>query len=90
MLALLVLIPTRRLFLRGASGAAVAGYFLTLWMLGLVILATGGRARILLPVLLVVAIAPYFHIREGIDRLLGRPPRPRPPPIKNVTPPEEQ
>lgn len=89
-LALLALVPTRRLFQRGASGVAVAGYFISLWLLGLVILAAPGRARILLPVLLVVGIAPYFHIREGIDRLLGRPPRPPRPPIKNVTPPDEQ
>jgi hypothetical protein len=88
-LALLALIPTRRLFQRGASSGLIALYFLALWLLGLATVATGGRARILLPVILVLAVLPYFHLREGIDRILGRPPRPTRPPIKNVTPPDE-
>ncbi|MEX2011743.1 MAG: hypothetical protein WEF51_05865 [Chloroflexota bacterium] len=88
--ALLALIPTRRLFQRGASAGLVAGYFLALWLLGLAIVATGARARILLPVILVLAVLPYFHLRDGIDRLLGRPPRPVSPPVKNVTPPEDE
>lgn len=88
-LALLALIPTRRLFQRGASSGVVAAYFLALWLLGLAMVATGGRARILVPVIIVLAVLPYVRIRDGIDRLLGRPPRPTPPPIKNVTPPDE-
>lgn len=88
-LALLALIPTRRLFQRGASSGLVAAYFLALWLLALAMVATGARARILVPVILVLAVLPYFHIREGVDRLLGRPPRPTRPPIKNVTPPDE-
>jgi len=89
-LALLALIPTRRLFQRGASGGLVAAYFLALWLLGLAVVATGARARILLPVILILAVLPYVHIRDGIDRLLGRPPRPVAPPVKNVTPPEDE
>lgn len=88
-LALLALIPTRRLFQRGASASFVAGYFFALWLIGLVIVATQGRARILVPVMIVLAVVPYLHLREGIDRVLGRPPRPTRPPIKNVTPPDE-
>jgi hypothetical protein len=89
-LALLALIPTRRLFQRGTSAGLVAAYFLALWLIGFVVVATGGRARILLPVILVLAVLPYFHLRDGIDRLLGRPRRPVAPPIKNVTPPEDE
>jgi membrane protein implicated in regulation of membrane protease activity len=89
-LALLALIPTRHLFRRGASGGLVAGYFLALWLLGVAVVATQGRARILLPVVLVLAVVPYFHLRDGIDRLLGRPPRQPAPPVKNVTPPEDE
>jgi hypothetical protein len=88
-LALLALIPTHRLFQRGASAGMVAAYFLALWLLGLVVFANPGRARIMLPVILVLAIAPYLHLREGIDRLLGRPPRPVAPPMKNVTPADD-
>ena len=88
-LALLALIPTRRLFQRGASGGLVAAYFLALWLVSLAMVATGARARILLPVIVILAVLPYVHLRDGIDRLLGRPPRPVPPPIKNVTPPDE-
>jgi hypothetical protein len=88
-LALLALIPTRRLFQRRASGGLVAAYFLALWLLGLAMVATGARARILVPVIVVLAVLPYVHLRDGIDRLLGRPPRPVAPPVKNVTPPED-
>lgn len=89
LLALLALIPTRHLFRRGASTGFVTGYYLALLVVGLVVVATQGRARILLPIMIVLAVVPYLHIREGIDRLLGRPPRPTRPPMKNVTPPEE-
>jgi hypothetical protein len=89
-LALLALIPTRRLFQRGASSGLVALYFLALWLVGLAMVATGGRARILLPVIVVLAVLPYLHLRDGIDRILGRPPRPIAPPVKNVTPPEDE
>lgn len=89
LLALLALIPTRRLFRRGASAGFVTGYYVALLLIGLVLVATQGRARFLLPIMIILAVVPYLHLREGIDRLLGRPPRPTRPPIKNVTPPDE-
>ena len=88
--AFLALIPTRHLVQRGASAGAATAYFLTLWLLSLAILASGGRLRILLPIALFMALAPFFHVREGIDRLLGRPPRPVKPRMKNVTPDEDE
>lgn len=90
LVALLALIPTRHLFRRGASAGFVTGYYIALLLIGLVMVASQGRLRILLPVLIVLAVVPYLHIGEGIDRLLGRPPRPTRPPMKNVTPPEER
>jgi hypothetical protein len=88
--AFLALIPTRHLVQRGASAGAATAYFLTLWLLSLTILSSGGRLRILVPVVLFMALAPYFHVRDGIDRLLGRPPRPEKPRMKNVTPDEDE
>lgn len=88
--AFLALIPTRHLVQRGVSAGAATAYFLTLWLLSLAILASGGRLRILLPLALFMALAPFFHVRDGIDRLLGRPPRPVKPRMKNVTPDESE
>jgi hypothetical protein len=88
--AFLALIPTRHLVQRGVSAGAATAYFVTLWLLSLAILSSGGRLRILLPIALFMALAPFFHVRDGIDRLLGRPPRPVKPRMKNVTPDESE
>ncbi|HEY7590221.1 MAG TPA: hypothetical protein VH723_04465 [Candidatus Limnocylindrales bacterium] len=87
--AFLALIPTRHLYGRGASSTSVASYFLAVWLVGLGIVLAPGMARLLVPLEVVLVIAPYVHLRDGIDRLLGRPPRPVKPPMKNVTPRDE-
>jgi hypothetical protein len=99
LVALLVLIPTRRLQLAGWRRESLALYFLGMWLLGAVVAALPAPARFLIPILLVAYLAPFVTLREGIDRLLGRRPRPRGgadpgggdgrPPMKDVTPPRE-
>ena len=86
---LLALLPTRRLSQRSSEGWLVALYYLALWALLLLVIAVPPLRRLAIPVLLLLAIAPWLSLPEGIEsvrrRLAGR----RPPP-RNVTPPSEQ
>ena len=82
--ALVALIPTRRLFVGGRSTMVTAGYFVILWLLGLLVALGPGRGRLFLPVVLVLYVLPFITWRAGVARLLGRPAPPR-----NVTPPSE-
>lgn len=89
--ALAVLIPTGRLARKGWTRDYLATYFVFVWLLGLLVALVEGRAGFLVPVLMVVYLAPFVTWREGLDRLLGRA-RPRSPaeqpPPKDVTPPD--
>ncbi|HEY7522215.1 MAG TPA: hypothetical protein VH720_00980 [Candidatus Limnocylindrales bacterium] len=82
-LGLLALIPTRRLARLGWTSGALAAYFVALWVLGAVAASAPGGARILVPLLLIVWLAPFVTWREGLDRLRDRPPR-------NVTPRDDE
>lgn len=96
LVALLVLIPTRRLQLAGWTRQSLTTYFLALWLLGAVVAVMRAPATFLVPILIVAYLAPFVTLRDGIDRLLGRPRRPgapvdghaEPRPVKDVTPPE--
>jgi len=95
LVALLVLIPTRRLQLAGFRREWLTTYFLSLWLLGALVAAMPAPARFLVPILLVAYLAPFLTLRDGLDRLLGRPRRgggavARRPPVKDVTPPEQR
>ena len=85
--ALLVLVPTRRLYLAGWSQAVIAAYFLGMWALSVLVAWAPGPTRFLVPIVLVAYLAPFVTLRAGLDRLLGRPPRSSEP--RNVTPPDE-
>jgi hypothetical protein len=86
--ALLALIPARRLYLSGQSTMVVTAYFGVLWLLGVLIALGPGRSRLFVPLILVLYIVPFITWRAGLDRLLGRTPRPSTQP-RNVTPPGE-
>ncbi|HWP62811.1 MAG TPA: hypothetical protein VNO86_05015 [Candidatus Binatia bacterium] len=91
-LALLALLPARRLHLAGWSGRAILAYYLALLGLGVLTVELRALGRLLVPVLIVAYLAPFVTIGDGLGRLLGtrgrRPPRPEAgPPPKNVTPP---
>jgi hypothetical protein len=102
LVALLVLIPTRRLQMAGWARQSLTTYYVSVWFLGSVVAALPSPARFLLPILLVAYLAPFITLREGLNRLRGRPPSaPRGPtggggrfdgrpPMKDVTPPEER
>jgi len=98
-IGLVILAPTRRLFVAGWRSGPLTAYFVGLLLLGLLVAEFRGPARFLVPILVVAYIAPFMTGREGISRLLGgprggsrgRPGRaadPVPPPPRNVTPPE--
>jgi len=73
LVALLVLLPTRRLQLAGWRRESLTAYFLTVWLLGAVVAAMPAPAKFLIPLLLVTYLAPFVTLRDGLDRLLGRP-----------------
>lgn len=77
-IGLLVMIPTRRLFLAGWTPPALTTYFLAMLALGLFVAELRGPARYLIPILVLAYIAPFITARDGIsrirDRLGGRPP----------------
>jgi hypothetical protein len=94
-IGLLMLIPTRRLFLGGWSTGFLTTYFLSMLGLGLLVAELRGPARFLIPVLVLAYIAPFVAFRAGLSRLVGRPGPPRTSGTaaraapRNVTPPIE-
>lgn len=96
-LALLVLIPTRRLYLAGWRGWGLLGYFAVVWAMGLLVAELRGPARFLVPMLVIAYLAPFVTARAGFARLLrpgdvvddaDRDDERRPPP-RDVTPPDQ-
>ena len=85
---LIALAPTRRLYMGGHTPMTITTYFLALWLLGIALVVSGGFARILVPLLVVLYVLPFITLRRGLDRLRGRPPRDVRPPPRNVTPPD--
>ena len=67
-IALLVLIPTRRLFLAGLPSTVLAAYFLFMLGLGLLVAELRGPARFLIPIFVVAYIAPFVTERDGAVR----------------------
>ncbi len=93
-LALIVLLPARRLQLAGLSSRSIGGYALGLWLLGFALAVRPGGTRFLIPILLIAYIAPFVAAPDRIARVLrrgrgGGPPVTPPPPMKNVTPPSD-
>jgi hypothetical protein len=86
-IALLALIPARRLQLAGVSSRVIGLYALTLWILGMTLAVRPAGARILIPFLLVAYIAPFVAAPDRVRRVLGRGGSiGDPPPMKDVTP----
>jgi hypothetical protein len=89
-LGVLVLFPARRLQLAGLSARAVGLYAVALWLMGFLMAVRPIGARFLIPIVLLAYIAPFVAAPEVVGRVLrrGRPRDPTPPPMKNVTPPD--
>jgi hypothetical protein len=88
-LALIVLIPARRLQLAGISRRVSGAYAVALWLMAMVIAIRPVGIRILLPILLIAYLAPFIAGPERVARVLARR-RIDPPPMKNVTPPDQR
>ena len=91
-LALVVLLPARRLHLAGFSSAVVATYALGVWALAMVLVIRPVLIRFLVPILVVLYLAPFVTAPGRMTAIIrrGRGPRGDPPrpPMKNVTPPD--
>ena len=85
---LLALLPTRRLAQRSSDGWVVTGYYMALWLLLIAIVFVPPIRRLAIPLALLIAVAPWLTIRDGLRRVFGlsRPARRAPP--RNVTPPD--
>ena len=82
---IVALAPARRLFLAGRSAGFIATWLAAVWLLSVIVVLAPVLARILVPLLLALYIAPFFTWPAGLERMLGRRPPVRPP-MKNVTP----
>lgn len=83
----LALLPAWRLGQRTNSLGLVTAWYVATWALLAGLVLAPALARIAVPLLVVLAVAPWIDVRAGMGRLLGRPARARRPP-RNVTPPE--
>ncbi len=99
LLALLVLIPARRLQVAGLASRTIGLYAFGMWLLALLLAVRPGATRFLIPILLVGYIAPFVAAPDAVARFLRRgrgggpgtggrvgPDRP---PMKDVTPPDD-
>jgi hypothetical protein len=71
-IGLLVLIPTRRLFVGGWTSGPLTIYFVGMVLLGLLVAEVRGPARYLVPILVLAYIGPFITVRQGLDRIRGR------------------
>jgi len=81
LLAVLMLLPTRRLFVAGWDRPALTTYFVAMWGLAMLAALAEGPLRYLVPVLLVGYLAPFITFRAGVVRVFGARR-----PVRNVTP----
>ena len=99
LLALLVLIPARRLQMAGLASRTIGLYAFGLWLLALLLAVRPGATRFLIPILLVAYIAPFVAAPDAVARFLRRGRGGGPgtggrlgsdrPPMKDVTPPDD-
>jgi hypothetical protein len=90
-IALIVLIPARRLQLAGFRGRSIGLYAACLWGMAFLLAIRPVATRFLVPILVVAYVAPFVVAPERLSSIVrrrggsGHPPQP---PMKNVTPPD--
>ena len=85
--ALVALLPARRLQLAGLAPRLIGAYAAVLWLAGMLVVLSPGAARWLAPMLLVAWIGPFVVAPERLNRVLRRG-GPGTGFVRNVTPPE--
>ena len=95
-IGLLVLLPARRLQLGGTSRQWIALYAVCVWALAFLLVVRPIAARFLVPILIVLYLAPFVAAPDRIRAIVRRSPGgrngrggPPAPPMKNVTPPDD-
>jgi hypothetical protein len=86
LVALVALLPARRLQLAGLAPRLIAGYVAVLWIGGMVTGLAPGPARWLFPILLIAWLGPFVVAPDRLNRVLRRG-GPGSGMIKDVTPP---
>lgn len=90
-IALIVLIPARRLQLAGFRARWIGVYAVCVWAMAFVLAIRPIATRFLIPILVVAFIAPFVVAPERLSSIVrrgGRSGDPPQPPMKNVTPPD--
>lgn len=92
LIALVVLLPARRLQLAGMSSRVIGLYAICLWALAMLVAIRPLLLRVMIPILLVMYLGPFVTAPDRVAGIVRRtrrrgddPPRP---PMKNVTPPD--
>lgn len=96
-LALLILLPARRLQLAGLSSRVIGAYAVGLWLFAMVVAIRPVAVRFLIPILILAYLAPFVAAPERVGSLLSRGRGGRGPngpgadgrPVKDVTPPDQ-
>ena len=84
--ALLMLVPARRLRAAGLEPSTIGFYAVVIWALTMLVAIRPVGTRLLVPLLLLAYLAPFLAPPETIARLLRRREPARP--VKDVTPPD--
>ena len=90
-IALIVLIPARRLQLAGFRARWIGVYAVCVWAMAFLLAIRPIATRFLIPILVVGLIAPFVVAPERLSAIVrrgGRSGDPPQPPRKNVTPPD--
>ena len=67
-IGLLVMIPTRRLFVAGFSSGVLTTYYAVTTGLGLLVAELRGPAKYLVPILVLAYVLPFIITRPGVSR----------------------
>ncbi len=84
LIGLVVLVPTRRLFLAGWPSRLLLAYYLIVVGLGAIVAELRAPARYLVPILVVMYIAPFVTAGAGLARIIGGRGSATAPPVKPV------
>jgi hypothetical protein len=72
LIALLVLIPARRLQTAGMSSRVIGGYAVLLWLLAFLVAVRPVATRYLVPILVLAYLAPFVAAPDRVGRFLRR------------------